>query len=105
MAFTKVLVANRGEIAVRVMQTAKAMGYQTVAVYSDADENARHVQAADEAVYIGPSKVSESYLSIANIIAACQKIGADAVHPGYGFLSENTDFAQACIDHNISLLS
>ena len=104
MAFTKVLVANRGEIAVRVMQTAKAMGYQTVAVYSDADANARHVQVADEAVYIGASKVSESYLSIANIIAACQKTGADAVHPGYGFLSENTDFAQACIDHNISFI-
>lgn len=104
MKFSKVLVANRGEIAVRVMQTAKAMGYQTVAVYSDADANARHVQVADEAVYIGASKVSESYLSIANIIAACQKTGADAVHPGYGFLSENTDFAQACIDHNISFI-
>ncbi|WP_286943651.1 biotin carboxylase N-terminal domain-containing protein, partial [Acinetobacter sp. UBA6526] len=89
MKFSKVLVANRGEIAVRVMQTAKAMGYQTVAVYSDADANARHVQVADEAVYIGESKVSASYLSIANIIAACQKTGADAVHPGYGFLSEN----------------
>ena len=75
MKFSKVLVANRGEIAVRVMQTAKAMGYQTVAVYSDADENARHVQVADEAVYIGPSKVSESYLSITNIIEACKKTG------------------------------
>lgn len=104
MAFSKVLVANRGEIAVRVMQTAKAMGYQTVAVYSDADQHARHVQVADEAVYIGPSKVSESYLSITNIIEACQKTGADAVHPGYGFLSENTDFAQACIDHNITFI-
>ena len=104
MAFSKVLVANRGEIAVRVMQTAKAMGYKTVAVYSDADQHARHVQVADEAVYIGPSKVSESYLSIANIIEACQKTGADAVHPGYGFLSENTDFAQACIDHQITFI-
>ncbi|MCH7350368.1 MULTISPECIES: acetyl/propionyl/methylcrotonyl-CoA carboxylase subunit alpha [unclassified Acinetobacter] len=104
MKFSKVLVANRGEIAVRVMQTAKAMGYQTVAVYSDADSNARHVQLADEAVYIGPSKVSESYLSIANIIEACQKTGADAVHPGYGFLSENTDFAQACLDHGITFI-
>jgi geranyl-CoA carboxylase alpha subunit len=85
MKFSKVLVANRGEIAVRVMQTAKAMGYQTVAVYSDADANARHVQVADEAVYIGASKVSESYLSITNIIEACKKTGADAVHPGYGF--------------------
>ncbi|MCH7314606.1 acetyl/propionyl/methylcrotonyl-CoA carboxylase subunit alpha [Acinetobacter sp. ANC 3882] len=104
MKFSKVLVANRGEIAVRVMQTAKAMGYQTVAVYSDADANARHVQLADEAVYIGASKVSESYLSIANIIEACQKTGADAVHPGYGFLSENTDFAQACLDHGITFI-
>jgi len=104
MSFSKVLVANRGEIAVRVMQTAKAMGYQTVAVYSDADANARHVQLADEAVYIGASKVAESYLSIANIIAACQKTGANAVHPGYGFLSENTDFAQACLDHGITFI-
>jgi len=104
MKFSKVLVANRGEIAVRVMQTAKAMGYQTVAVYSDADCNARHVQEADEAVYIGASKVSESYLSITKIIEACKKTGADAVHPGYGFLSENTDFAQACIDNQITFI-
>ncbi|WP_335974702.1 acetyl/propionyl/methylcrotonyl-CoA carboxylase subunit alpha [Acinetobacter calcoaceticus] len=104
MKFSKVLVANRGEIAVRVMQTAKAMGYQTVAVYSDADCNARHVQEADEAVYIGASKVSESYLSINKIIEACKKTGADAVHPGYGFLSENTDFAQACIDNQIAFI-
>lgn len=104
MKFSKVLVANRGEIAVRVMQTAKAMGYQTVAVYSDADRNARHVQEADEAVYIGASKVSESYLSITKIIDACKKTGADAVHPGYGFLSENTDFAQACIDNQITFI-
>ncbi|NUF38110.1 acetyl/propionyl/methylcrotonyl-CoA carboxylase subunit alpha [Acinetobacter lactucae] len=104
MKFSKLLVANRGEIAVRVMQTAKAMGYQTVAVYSDADRNARHVQEADEAVYIGASKVSESYLSITKIIDACKKTGADAVHPGYGFLSENTDFAQACIDNQITFI-
>lgn len=104
MKFSKILVANRGEIAVRVMQTAKAMGYQTVAVYSDADSHARHVQEADEAVYIGASKVSESYLSIAKIIEACKKTGADAVHPGYGFLSENTDFAQACIDNQITFI-
>ncbi|MDO7213769.1 acetyl/propionyl/methylcrotonyl-CoA carboxylase subunit alpha [Acinetobacter nosocomialis] len=104
MKFSKVLVANRGEIAVRVMQTAKAMGYQTVAVYSDADSYARHVQEADEAVYIGASKVSESYLSITKIIDACKKTGADAVHPGYGFLSENTDFAQACIDNQITFI-
>lgn len=104
MKFSKVLVANRGEIAVRVMQTAKAMGYQTVAVYSDADCKARHVQEADEAVYIGPSKVSESYLAITKIIEACKKTGADAVHPGYGFLSENTEFAQACIDNQITFI-
>ncbi|OTU47054.1 3-methylcrotonyl-CoA carboxylase [Acinetobacter pittii] len=104
MKFSKILVANRGEIAVRVMQTAKAMGYQTVAVYSDADRNARHVQEADEAVYTGASKVSESYLSITKIIDACKKTGADAVHPGYGFLSENTDFAQACIDNQITFI-
>ncbi|PJG65563.1 acetyl/propionyl/methylcrotonyl-CoA carboxylase subunit alpha [Acinetobacter seifertii] len=104
MKFSKILVANRGEIAVRVMQTAKAMGYQTVAVYSDADHKAHHVQEADEAVYIGPSKVSESYLAITKIIEACKKTGADAVHPGYGFLSENTDFAQACIDNQITFI-
>ncbi|MFE8306167.1 biotin carboxylase N-terminal domain-containing protein, partial [Acinetobacter baumannii] len=104
MAFSKILVANRGEIAVRVMKTAKAMGYQTVAVYSDADRHARHVQLADEAVYIGASKVSASYLSIENIIEACQKTGADAVHPGYGFLSENTDFAAACAENKITFI-
>lgn len=104
MKFSKILIANRGEIAVRVMQTAKAMGYQTVAVYSDADRNAHHVQEADEAVYIGASKVSESYLSIAKIIDACKKTGANAVHPGYGFLSENTEFAQACIDNQITFI-
>ena len=104
MAFSKVLVANRGEIAVRVMKTAKAMGYATVAVYSDADRNARHVKVADEAVYIGVSKVSESYLSIQNIIEACKKTGADAVHPGYGFLSENTDFAAACAENGITFI-
>ena len=104
MAFSKVLVANRGEIAVRVMQTAKEMGYKTVAVYSEADQYARHVQVADEAVFIGESKVSESYLSITKIIEACKKTGADAVYPGYGFLSENTDFAQACINKNITFI-
>ena len=104
MKFSKVLVANRGEIAVRVMKTVKAMGYATVAVYSDADRNARHVKVADEAVYIGASKVSESYLSIQNIIEACKKTGADAVHPGYGFLSENTDFAAACAENGITFI-
>ena len=96
MSFSKILVANRGEIAWRVMRTAKAMGYRTVAVYSDADKDAPHVAFADEAVRIGPSPVGESYLSIDRILEAAHKSGADAVHPGYGFLSENEAFAAAC---------
>ncbi len=104
MAFTKVLVANRGEIACRVMRTARALGYRTVAVYSEADANALHVQEADEAVCIGPAKVSDSYLRIDAILDACKKTGADAVHPGYGFLSENEQFAQACLDHGITFI-
>ena len=96
MSFSKILIANRGEIAWRVMRTAKAMGYRTVAVYSDADRDAPHVGFADEAVRIGPSPVGESYLSIDRILEAAHKSGADAVHPGYGFLSENEAFAAAC---------
>jgi geranyl-CoA carboxylase alpha subunit len=96
MSFSKILVANRGEIAWRVMRTAKAMGYRTVAVYSDADKDAPHAAFADEAVCIGPSAVSESYLSIDRILEAAHKSGADAIHPGYGFLSENATFAAAC---------
>ncbi|MGQ7274264.1 acetyl/propionyl/methylcrotonyl-CoA carboxylase subunit alpha [Marinobacter sp. V034] len=92
----KILIANRGEIAVRVMKTAKALGYRTVAVYSDADRDALHVQTADEAVHIGPSSVGESYLRQDAILEAARKTGADAIHPGYGFLSENADFATAC---------
>jgi geranyl-CoA carboxylase alpha subunit len=95
-AFNKILIANRGEIACRVMRTAQALGYRTVAVYSEADAGARHVQLADQAVCIGPAQVNQSYLVIANIIAAALKTGADAIHPGYGFLSENADFARAC---------
>lgn len=102
--FTKVLVANRGEIALRVMRSAKAMGYETVAVYSEADADAPHVQFADEAVCIGPAQVNQSYLVIDNIIDACKKTGADAVHPGYGFLSENTDFCAACQQNNITFI-
>jgi geranyl-CoA carboxylase alpha subunit len=96
MTFSKILVANRGEIAWRVMRTAKAMGYRTVAVYSDADKDAPHVCFADEAVRIGPPPVGESYLSIDRILEAAHKSGAEAIHPGYGFLSENEPFATAC---------
>ena len=95
-AFNKILIANRGEIACRVMRTAQTLGYRTVAVYSEADADARHVHLADQAVCIGPAQVNQSYLVIANIIAAAQKTGADAIHPGYGFLSENAEFARAC---------
>ena len=96
MAFAKILVANRGEIAWRVMRTARAMGYRTVAVYSDADKDAPHVTFADEAVRIGPPPVGESYLSAERILDAARASGADAIHPGYGFLSENDGFAAAC---------
>lgn len=93
--FNKILIANRGEIACRVMRTAQAMAVRTVAVYSDADADSMHVKMADEAVHIGPSAVAESYLRADKIIAACQRTGAQAVHPGYGFLSENPDFVDA----------
>jgi geranyl-CoA carboxylase alpha subunit len=96
MNFSKILVANRGEIAWRIMRTAKAMGYRTVAVHSDADRDAPHVSFADEAIRIGPPPIGESYLSIDRILEAAHTSGADAVHPGYGFLSENEAFATAC---------
>ncbi len=92
--FKKILIANRGEIACRVIKTARAMGIGTVAVYSDADARALHVRMADEAVRIGPPPSAESYLQIGRIIQACQDTGAEAVHPGYGFLSENARFPQ-----------
>ena len=102
--FEKILIANRGEIAVRIMATAKRLGIKTVAVYSEADTNALHVKHADEAVYIGPSPSSQSYLNIANILNAIDQTGAQAVHPGYGFLSENADFAQVLKRHGVALI-
>ncbi len=99
--FNKILIANRGEIACRVINTAKRLGVKTVAVYSEADRNSLHVKLADEAIHIGPAASSESYLVIEKIIAAALKTGAQAIHPGYGFLSENAKFAQACHDNKL----
>jgi propionyl-CoA carboxylase alpha chain len=101
MMFQKILIANRGEIACRVIKTARKMGIATVAVYSEADKDALHVEMADEAVAIGPAAASQSYLVIERIVAACQETGAQAVHPGYGFLSEREAFAQALADAGI----
>ncbi len=102
--FTKILIANRGEIACRVIATAQKMGIQTVAVYSEADKEARHVQLADEAVLLGPAPSRESYLVADKIIAAAKATGAQAIHPGYGFLSENTEFAKRCEDEGIAFI-
>ncbi|WP_228244054.1 acetyl/propionyl/methylcrotonyl-CoA carboxylase subunit alpha [Porphyrobacter sp. GA68] len=102
--FSKILIANRGEIACRVIKTARRMGIQTVAVYSDADARAPFVRMADEAVHIGPSPASESYLVAERIIAACKQTGAEAVHPGYGFLSERTTFAEALEREGIAFI-
>ena len=94
--FTKVLIANRGEIACRIIRTLKKMGIQSVAIYSEADAGARHVLDADEAVCVGPAPAAESYLNVAKILQVAADTGAQAIHPGYGFLSENASFAEAC---------
>ncbi|RIV82015.1 biotin carboxylase N-terminal domain-containing protein, partial [Aurantiacibacter zhengii] len=102
--FTKILIANRGEIACRVIKTARRMGIATVAVYSDADARAPFVRQADEAVHIGPPPASESYLLADRIIAACKQTGAEAVHPGYGFLSERASFVEALEAEGIAFI-
>jgi len=100
----KILIANRGEIACRVIRTARKLGYRTVAVYSEADAQAPHVSLADEAVCIGPAAAAQSYLNVEALLAACRKTGANALHPGYGFLSENAEFAQACADAGVTFI-
>src|SRR5579863_8305214 len=99
--FSKILIANRGEIACRIIRTARRMGIATVAVYSEADAGALHAGMADEAVLIGPAPAADSYLRIDRIVEACHKTGAEAVHPGYGFLSERADFAAALAEAGI----
>ena len=102
--FGKILIANRGEIACRVIRTAKRMGIATVAVHSEADRNALHVAMADEAVAIGPAAAAESYLVIDRIVDACRRTGAEAVHPGYGFLSERAEFPEALAAAGITFI-
>jgi acetyl-CoA carboxylase biotin carboxylase subunit len=102
--FDKVLIANRGEISLRIIRTCREMGIKTVAVYSTADKDSLHVRFADEAVCIGPPKSSDSYLSIPRIMAAVEITNADAIHPGYGFLAENADFAEVCAEYGIKFI-
>ena len=102
--FQKILIANRGEIALRVIRACKEMGISTVAIHSTADSEAMHVKLADESVCVGPPSAALSYLNIPAIIAACEITGADAVHPGYGFLSENAKFADILAAHNITFI-
>ena len=102
--FNKILIANRGEIALRVIRACKEMGIGSVAVHSTADADAMHVRMADESVCIGPPSSGQSYLSVPNIISACEITGAEAIHPGYGFLSENADFVQVVQDHGLTFI-
>ena len=102
--FKKVLIANRGEIAVRIIRACRELGILTVAVYSEIDKEALHTQLADEAVCIGPASAKDSYLNITNILSACVLTGADAIHPGFGFLSENAKFAKMCKECNIKFI-
>ena len=104
MPIGKLLIANRGEIALRILRTCRELGIPTVAVYSTVDRNALHVQLADEAVCVGEAPSARSYLNVPNILAAATSRGADAIHPGYGFLAENADFAEKCIDHGITFV-
>src|SRR3984893_9396467 len=102
--FDKILIANRGEIALRVLRACKELGIATVAVHSTADESAMHVRLADESVCIGPPPAKDSYLNVPALLAACEITGADAVHPGYGFLSENARFAEILAEHNVHFI-
>ena len=102
--FKKILIANRGEIAVRIIRTCREMGIKTVSVYSEIDEDSVHVHMADESICIGPSKSQKSYLNVDNIISAALVTGAEAIHPGYGFLSESTKLVKACVDNSIEFI-
>ena len=102
--FAKILIANRGEIAVRVIRACRELGIGTVAVYSEADRDSLHVRYADAAVCIGPPASTESYLNIARIMSAAEITGADAIHPGYGFLAENERFAEICKEYNVKFI-
>jgi acetyl-CoA carboxylase biotin carboxylase subunit len=104
MTIGKLLIANRGEIALRILRSCRELGIATVAVHSTVDRNALHVQLADEAVCVGEAPSSRSYLNVPNILAAATSRGADAIHPGYGFLAENADFAEKCLDHGITFV-
>ena len=102
--FKKILIANRGEIALRILAACKELGIRTVAVYSEADRNSLHVRFADEAICIGPPRSSESYLNIPQVISAAEIANVDAIHPGYGFLSENANFAEVCEASHITFI-